>query len=55
MIIFLLKLHVELFENVFQFHIQNLNHVLVYTLCDIKKGDMESIFEFINPLIVCIS
>jgi hypothetical protein len=55
LIIPFLKLSVKLLEKIFQFHVQNFDDILVNALSHIEELNMQSIFEFFRPLIMCVS
>ena len=54
-VFFLLELLIELLDDVFEPNVKDFNDILIDALCDIKELDMQGIFEFFCPLVVCVS
>lgn len=54
-VVFLLKLLVELVDDVFESYVKDFHDILIDALSDIKELDMQGIFELFCPLVVRVS
>ena len=54
-VVFLLKLLVELVDDVFEPYVKDFHDILIDALSDIKELNMQGIFELFCSLVVCVS